>query len=54
MTGYENNMEKDVTMDTQQEVADVLIIKMDIQTINQESELDNLLYGIYKRCLLNF
>lgn len=52
MTGYENDMEKDVTLAIQQELADVLIIKRDIQTINQKSELDNLLYGIYKKMLV--
>ena len=41
MIGHKNNMEKDVTLDIQKKPADVLIIKRDLQTINQESDLDN-------------
>lgn len=38
-------MEKDITLDIQKRPADVLIIKRDIETINQESDL----YWIYRR-----
>ena len=41
MTGYKNDMEKDVTLDIQKKLADVLIIKRDIQITNQESDLDH-------------
>ena len=41
MTGYKNDLEKDVTLDIQKKPADVLLIKKDIQITNQESDLDN-------------
>ena len=41
MTGYKNDMEKDITLDIRKNLADVLIIKKDIQIAYQESDLDN-------------
>lgn len=43
MTPYKNDMEKDVTLDLQMKVADVVIIKRDIQITNQKSDLNNFL-----------
>ena len=41
MTGYENDMEKDVTLDIQRKLVDVLKIKREIQIVHQESVLNN-------------
>lgn len=41
MTGYRMDTERDVSLNIQKKTAEVLIIKRDMQTINQETDLDN-------------
>lgn len=42
MRSYKNNMEQDNTVDLKMKLVNVLIFKVDIQVLNQKSELDNI------------
>lgn len=50
MASYKRDIEKDVILDIQIKLADVLIIERDIQVANQKSNLDNFL--ILETCLV--
>lgn len=50
MASYKSDMEKDIILDIQIKLADVLIIERDIQVANQKSNLDNFL--ILKTCFV--
>lgn len=52
LTGPENDIGKDVSLDLPKELAEVLTFKREIQIRNQESVLDIFSYWIFKRGLL--